>query len=481
MSACTIQILGADQVRTRSTSAVSVDQLAPTFDEHGYVLTTATGYSLGHRGDTDGSEMKIRRYIGVGSGRISDFGGGLVPFDVWSSWASEVQRVLDGNVRPLRVFSRWAGPAGWPQNPAPKNILLDLSEVLDDYRTTGEDELTQDQEIDVSELCADVQNGKFSIGANGKDCEIGIVAEPERGKYTLQSPELDARYYSVAPENRESVIHYLNRTQSFRVIPVTPGYFYTVGQFCRPLIQFGHQYDDSKMGVIGALQSIPALRNMGSEKGERSRRNGAGWERESLFGLIDTMGAGTQLVAEFEGTRVLVCDDLRDESADFIMVQDRTVHHRRRVVFIHAKAKREVSNCSASALQDVCGQAQKNLREVSLFAETGPSKSHKWSQPWDGRPHTDGIVRERVRRKNPHSDPEEDIRRAVKDPNADREVWQTMLGNLLSKNTLQTMLSRNSPPAGYMQFRRLICCSRPSPAPLAAGELACVFSAHLDR
>ena len=246
-------------------------------------------------------KSKIRRYIGVGSGRISDFGGGLVPFDVWSSWVSEVQRVLDGNVRLLRVFSRWAGPAGWPQNPAPKNILLDLAEVLDDYRTTGEDELPQDQEIDVSELCADVQNGRFSIGANGKDWKIGIVAEPERGKYTLQSPELDARYYSVAPENRESVIHYLIVTAPFCVIPVTPGYFYTVGQFCRPLIQFGHQYDDSKMGVIGALQSIPALRNMGSEKGEWSRRDGAGWERESLFGLIDTMGAGTQLVAEFEG------------------------------------------------------------------------------------------------------------------------------------------------------------------------------------
>jgi hypothetical protein len=160
--------------------------------------------------------------------------------------------------------------------------------------------------------------------------------------------------------------------------------------------------------------------------------------------------------------------------ADFIMVQDGTAHHRRRVVFIHAKSKREASNCSASALQDVCGQAQKNLREVSLFAETGPSKRHKWSQPWDGRPHTHGIVRERVRRRNPHSDPEEDIRRAVKDPNADREVW-LVLGNLLSKNTLQTMLSRNSPPGYAIQAAYLLFSTLTNTA--AAGARLRVFCA----
>jgi hypothetical protein len=110
----------------------------------------------------------------------------------------------------------------------------------------------------------------------------------------------------------------------------------------------------------------------------------AAYIAKSLFGLIDAAGAGTQLAVEFDGTRVLVCDDLRDESADFILLQDATAHHRKRVVFIHAKARHKASHCSASALQDVCGQAQKNLREASLFAEAGPSKRVKWSRPWDG-------------------------------------------------------------------------------------------------
>jgi hypothetical protein len=466
--------LGADQVRTRAMTAVSVDELAPTFDEHGYVLTTATGYGRGRRGDANSPETKVRRYIGIGNSRISDFGGGLVPFDVWSNWTSEVQHMLDGKAPPLRVFSRWAGPAGWPPKPAPRNVLIDLFEVLDRYRTTGEDDLPQGEDLEVSELCADVQNGSFSIEANGRVSEIDILAEPDEGKYILKSPELDSRYYSIDPEYRESVIHYLNRTQSFRVIPVTPGYFYTVGQFCRPLIQFGPEYDDSKMGVLGTLHPIPSLRNINSEKGDRSRRNGAGWERGSLFDLIDNMGAGTGLAQEFGGTDVLVCDDLRDESADFILVQDETAHHRRRVVFIHAKAKREASNCSASALQDVCGQAQKNLREVSLFAEAGPSKRIKWSEPWDGQPHTEGIVAERIRRRNRDSDPEDDIRRTVKDPNADREVW-LMLGNLLSKETLETLLLKNSPPAYAIQAAYLLFSTITNSA--AAGARMRVFCA----
>jgi hypothetical protein len=170
----------------------------------------------------------------------------------------------------------------------------------------------------------------------------------------------------------------------------------------------------------------------------------------------------------------MVCDDLRDESADFILVQDEAPRHRRRVVFIHAKAKRDASNCSASALQDVCGQAQKNLREVSLFADAGPSKRTKWSQPWDGQPHTEGPVAERVRWRNRHSDPEDDIRHTVKDPNADREVW-LLLGNLLSKTTFETLLLRNSPPAYAIQAAYLLFSTMTNTA--AAGARLRVFCA----
>jgi len=227
--------LGADQVRTRAFSAVSVDALAPSFDEHGYVLTTATGYSRGRRGDEAGEESNVRRYVGVGNGRISDFGGGFVPLDVWKAWTEEVKQLLDRTGPSLQVFSRWADQTKWPKDPTPRNVLLDISEVVDRYRTTGDDDLPQGVAMELSELCADVENGAFSITANGKKAEVEIQVEPKARKYVLKSAELDARYYSADPEMSEGLIRYLNRTQSFRVIPATTGYFYTVGAVLSPL------------------------------------------------------------------------------------------------------------------------------------------------------------------------------------------------------------------------------------------------------
>lgn len=459
--------LGADQVRTRALTANSVDALAPSFDEHGYVLSTATGYSCGHRGDPSTQTATVRRYVGVGSGRVSDYGGSFVPFEVWTAWVGEIEQRLDRKGASLSVFSRWAAPTGWPKDPSPRNVLLDLSEVLDRYRTTGEDDILAEQEIEADELCADVKNGSFDVTANGKRVEIEIVAEPAEGRYLLKSAALDARYYSTDPDAREGLVRYLNRTQSFRVIPATEGYVYTVGQFSRPLIEFGPQYQDSKMGVLGALYPIDELRNISSEKGEQVRPRGSGWEDGSLFDFIDRQATGTQMAPFFVGTDVMVCDDLRDESADFILVQRATNGHPERVVYIHAKAKTEASHCSASALHDVCGQAQKNLREVSLFAEPGPSKGTKWTGAWDGSPHTAGLVKKRIRIRRKNSTPEDDIRRTTRNPNADREVW-LVLGNLLSKRTLEEALLKTSPPAYAVQAAYLLFSTITNTAAAAA-------------
>lgn len=437
---------GADQVRGRAVSAVRVDQLVPSFDEHGYVLRTATGYSRGRR-DSEG-KGHVRRYIGIESARVSDLEVRFVPMDVWTAWTAELHQVLDGRHAPLPVFNRWASDAPVPSDPTPSTVLLDVFDVRNRYLTTGEDG-PADRPMDMSELCADVRDGRFLITANDNECEVNIEFDQTRRQYVLSSAQLDRQYYSTDPNNTEGIVRYLNRTQSLRVIPGTRGYFYTLGQFYRPLIEFGPSYDDAKMGVLASLVSIRELGTPMREKGEHCRNGGGGWERGCLFDLIDSLGRGTELAPYFQGTDVLVCDDLNDENADFILVQRATDTRRRRVVAIHAKASIQGSQCSAGALQDVCAQAQKNLRDVSIFADPGPSKMPKWSRHWNGRPHTQGSVLQRIRRRNRGSDPEEDIRRTVKDPTADREVW-LVLGNLLSKSALEGMLRRGgAPPPGY--------------------------------
>jgi len=465
--------LGADQVRARAIAAVSIENLVPSFDEHAYVLSTATGYSCGRRGGAQNEEDGVRRYIGVGNGRVSDLGTGFVSFEDWARWTAELEDFLESRRPTLQVFRRWASSASVPSDPRARNVLVDVSDIKDRYQTTGAGGLPTDSPMELSELCADVEDEKFPVVANGKPCQVEIEFDPERQQYELRSRDLDELYYSTDSENSEGVVRYLNRAQSLRVVPATSGYFYTLGQFCRPLIRFGSEYDDAKMGVLASLVAIPRLRSVTLEKGKTSRPDGSGWERGCLFDLIDSLGAGSDLDRHFTDTDVMVCDDLNDESADFLLVQSANRWHRRRVVFIHAKADPRGSECSASDLHYVCGQVQKNLREVSLFADPPPSKREKWSRPWNGQPHTNGLVNDRIRRRL-NSDPEQDIRRTVKDPSADREVW-IMLGKLLSKEVLERALRQeHQPPPGYaIQTSYLLLSTINSVA--AAGARLTVF------
>lgn len=170
-----------------------------------------------------------------------------------------------------------------PRDPTPRNVLLDATEILDQYRAVGSDDLAADTPLSISELCIDVSAGGFTLTANGRACEVGIAFDAKRQRYELRSPELDERYYPAGDDNNESLISYFNRTQTFRVIPETAGYFYTLGQFCKPLLPFGPSHNDAATGILGSLVAIPQLRDVRSEKGRQSRPGGAGWERGCLL------------------------------------------------------------------------------------------------------------------------------------------------------------------------------------------------------
>src|SRR5262249_25321377 len=132
-------------------------------------------------------------------------------------------------------------------------------------------------------------------------------------------------------------------------LPRAPDYFYTLGQFYHPEAAFGPRYDDEKLGVLKVLHPVTRLAMMGSEKGDpHTKFSGLTWPADSLFGLIDASGVGTELAAYFQTPNLVVCDDMGTEAADFLVADT----HQRRVVFIHAKASTKVKSCSASAMTE---------------------------------------------------------------------------------------------------------------------------------
>lgn len=440
--------LGSSVVRSRSISAVKIGATAPTFDDHAFVCRIAEGYTLAHKEDENGKRRRIRRYVGFGHGKVSDLVGRWVPFSDYLQWLTVIKDMLETQTQPEPVFSRYASVTTKPRDTTPVNILLDISDVIDRYVTAD------DVPIQIDDLCVDVKaEGRFSLLANGVQCDGQITFDAEREKYVIASRNLDELYRSNDPNNPEGLVRYLNSSQSIRVIPRSPRVFYTLGDFHHPLIKFGPEYDDGKTGLLNSLFSVQLLGKTGSEKGDKCRPRGTGWQRHCLFDLIDNLGEGSELAGHLDHTDVLVCDDMGLESADFIAVVPRRGEHPARVIFIHAKGgEGRIHYCSASQLTVVCGQAAKNLGELALYVEEHQDKIRKWKSPWNGK---QGTVSSRVRRGNDAKEAWERIRRTVRDPSAEREVW-LVLGQILSRQRFKEELSVGRPSTQAVQATYLL-------------------------
>jgi hypothetical protein len=291
----------------------------------------------------------------------------------------------------------------------------------------------------------------FPVVANGTTFEVEIKYLAPRRRYELACPELDSSYRSKDPAHPQGMFRHLNETQAFRVLPRTPNYFYTLGQFYHPEAAFGPQYDDEKLGVLKVLHPVDRLATMGSEKGDKSMKfSGLTWPADSLFGLIDALGAGTELVTHFQTPDLVVCDDMGTEAADFLVADT----HQRRVVFIHAKASTKVKSCSASAMTEVCGQAVKNTKFLSKFNDQdAPSKSSRWHiNPWKNGVNTLKRIRKGT---GQGSDVWREFRALIRDPLSDVEVW-IIVGQLLSRSQFERLLKKSPPDQEAVQLGYLL-------------------------
>ena len=252
--------------------------------------------------------------------------------------------------------------------------------------------------------------------------------------------------------------NYLNSEQSFRVIPASEGSFYTLGEFYSPIVRFGREYDDDQFNLLRILWPAVCLERFGSEKGKNCLADGSGWDPQSLFAIIDNLGQRFGLRRLFGNPDILVCDDLGTEAADFILADT----DKRRVVFIHAKGTGEgvARRYAASPLQEICGQATKNLKYLSRYGDDEPPKARNWhTQKWAGAKGVSGKVDNRIRLK-PRSITTgwqlwKAIKSIIRDHFADLEVW-LFLGRMFSKSSFDQQLNADRPATEAQQSAYLI-------------------------
>ncbi len=183
--------------------------------------------------------------------------------------------------------------------------------------------------------------------------------------------------------------------------------------------------DNRLLGNIDNFLKIflpnPQLQNTNSEKGTFSAAS-TNFSPGSVFNIVEDIF--------LEDSEYLVCDDLGKEWADHISISGN------KIKFIHSKYK-EV-NYSASAFQDIVGQALKNLGNLMPQDFQLASKQAFWNSNYN----KDGFQTQirRLRKGNSILDFIDRFKSTILEPNHQREVYLVL--NFISKSGLEIKLQQ---------------------------------------
>jgi hypothetical protein len=164
----------------------------------------------------------------------------------------------------------------------------------------------------------------------------------------------------------------------------------------------------------------PILNDIKSEKGTSYKTTSKDFETNSIFSFIETELA--------KNSKVLICEDYGTEFADFISVDNEEI------IYYHAKYNNV--SLSASKLEEVFGQAQKNLGFLELNDEIIELRKEKWLNKYK----TKGVKTQidRIRKCPPGDDKIEEIKNFInsvsESPHLKRKVYIVI--NFIEKSEL---------------------------------------------
>ncbi|WP_162426026.1 hypothetical protein [Pontibacter pudoricolor] len=287
-----------------------------------------------------------------------------------------------------------------------------------------------------------------------KEIRIYIGYDDKKKRYLFESRESD-KYFDLSNivklkkgSNYKGILDFLNKTQSVRIIPEESQVVYASGGFYSIFTELGKKLKWEELHISNILFPSKKLEGDISEKGS-SGFVGNDWEDGCLFHLIDNLGHNdNDLKKHFlfpDEPTLIVCDDIGKEIADFIFVNE-NMNGNSRVVFVHAKcqSKKHASKLSASKLQDVCGQAIKNIHYLSMFNVAVPIND--WDKKWklDKSQPTTHKTRIRKPANTKKAEAWKKINAAISNPLTQKEVW-IMAGNIFSKSEFKKELKKTKP------------------------------------
>ncbi|MEW1974442.1 DEAD/DEAH box helicase family protein [Microbacterium profundi] len=411
-------------VRSRSLRARDIQSIASEVGDSTFGFATA-------QGSFSNDDEDVVRYAGARHARVSDSRKMRGTYAELRRWYDDLAVSLRSGAAPTTAIARYSTPMKSPDRPLAAHVLLDIDDSRFEPLDDGLPALTLDLTGGI------VDDGVFQVEINGETIDASIHWNEEALRFVV-TPSKEIPYRSMI-DSRLTFWQFVNREQAIRVA-TTDGLVYANRNF------WALQRTDSasENGLLSILEPIAALAAVAGEKGNLDA--GGKWKDDSVFGLVDN----ALLPEELTDDATVLCTDLGAEIADFIGFT------RRRVIFVHAKSKKEskATKVSAAALHDVVSQANKNLRYLTL-GNTDHPKTDYWTNEW-----TTGEFGPAARLRRGDAQPSgpeywKAIDAVIQSHAAIREVW-LVLGACLSKGALQEELAKQSPSPSALQAHALL-------------------------
>lgn len=393
------------------------------------------------------SDKKWNRYVGTTTSRINDFE--RVSLDKYIEWSNEIVHEINSSKHNI-FFDRFSSVYIPKKDMEATSILIDLSLLCNDEITLKKDTI---EVHDIESITSDCENNKFAFKFNLNDINGEIIINKKRNKitYDLKIPEFNKYILTLENASNVSLIDYINKEKCFKIFFNNEGVIYSDNMFFKPNLNFRMcKLDDLDIGK--RIIPVKGLENCVDEKfGSKPTDHFLNhWQIDSIFGFFVDQIENKKGIFKKESFTALVCDDLDCEIADFIAIDD--VNNK--IALIHCKNKN--AKVSASAFQDVCGQAQKNVSYIikNNIDVLQDIQKHikKWDEDWENSktytPKTKKFELTIKRKRMVVGEVTgvefwEKYKKIIKSHNSTVEVW--LFTNGLSRSKLDNELQKTKP------------------------------------
>lgn len=375
-------------------------------------------------------ENKIERYINPITARISE--KYKCNFKEYCAWCDRIiENIFNENSN--NYFSRFAQIVDKPKTD-PTSIMIDFNipiksntkhaEFESQFISVKNNEFKLESKYDIT--------GKIIVGKNDKlELRIDVLKD-----YIIDNSEIRKSLLEIT-DTKEYTLDEFLKTNNFRVYFSDEQVMYYNGYYFKPNIR--SHYTDNDISEFPAWSNIFTLKNLKDCKNEKLGRNpevafnqSISWPIDSVFGVILH-----EISTNHKEIDYLICDDLGYEISDFIALNSKE----NKVIFIHCKYKE--SNLSASAFQDICGQANKNIEYImrTNINELNFWDNHikHWEEKWSISENNKTYQANRCIKGN-IGDFVNEYKRIIQNSNSTKEVWLVNSG--LSKRELEKELRK---------------------------------------